>query len=140
MLLKVLVHHIQLFIANEVPFKERMFVYGIFPLVGICLTAFIVKYFFNSDEDKELSFVLKDISQNDSKVKSNKMYSQILQSAATVGFGGSVGLETPIAVTGSAIGSNYASAIDWGSKKGAYCLLPGPPQVSPLPSMPLLPG
>ncbi|MEZ4855226.1 MAG: chloride channel protein [Gelidibacter sp.] len=107
-LLKVIVHHIQLFISTEVPFKERLFVYAIFPLVGITLTALVVKYFFKGDEDKELSFVLKNISQNQSKLKSSKMYSQIIQSGITVGFGGSVGLETPIAVTGSAIGSNYA--------------------------------
>ncbi len=107
-LLKVIVHHIQLFINTEVPFEERLYVYAIFPLLGITLTAMVVKYFFKGDEDKELSFILKDISQNQSKIKSNKMYSQIVQSGLTVGFGGSVGLETPIAVTGSAIGSNYA--------------------------------
>lgn len=106
--LKVIVHYIQHFINHEVPFQERLFVYALFPLIGITLTALVVKYFFKGDEDKELSFVLKDISQNQSKIKSSKMYSQIIQSGITVGFGGSVGLETPIAVTGSAIGSNYA--------------------------------
>lgn len=107
-ILKVIVHYIQHFINTEVPFEERLFVYAIFPLVGITLTTLVVKYFFKGDEDKELAFVLKDISQNQSKIKSTKMYSQIVQSGITVGFGGSVGLETPIAVTGSAIGSNYA--------------------------------
>src|SRR5690606_1894130 len=123
-LLKVLVHHIQFFINNDVPFKERMFVYGIFPLIGIVLTALIVKYLFNSDEEKELSFILKDIS-NGSKVKSTKMYSQIIQSAVTVGFGGSVGLETPIAVTGSAIGSNYAQRYRLGFKERTLLLASG---------------
>ncbi|MCG2459191.1 chloride channel protein [Flavobacteriaceae bacterium F89] len=123
-LLKVLVHHIQFFINNDVPFKERMFVYGMFPLIGIVLTALIVKYLFKGDEEKELSFVLKDIS-NGSKVKSNKMYSQIVQSAVTVGFGGSVGLETPIAVTGSAIGSNYAQRYRLGFKERTLLLASG---------------
>ncbi len=123
-LLKVLVHHIQFFINNDVPFEERMFVYGIFPLIGIVLTALIVKYFFHSDEEKELSFVLKDIS-NGSKVKPSKMYSQIVQSAVTVGFGGSVGLETPIAVTGSAIGSNYAQRYRLGFKERTLLLASG---------------
>jgi CIC family chloride channel protein len=36
------------------------------------------------------------------------MYSHIITSALTVGFGGSCGLESPIVSTGSAIGSNYA--------------------------------
>lgn len=123
-LLKVLVHHIQFFINNDVPFKERMFVYGIFPLIGIVLTALIVKYLFKGDEEKELSYVLKDIS-NGSKVKPSKMYSQIIQSAVTVGFGGSVGLETPIAVTGSAIGSNYAQRYRLGFKERTLLLASG---------------
>jgi CIC family chloride channel protein len=123
-LLKVLVHHIQVFVSNDVPFKERILVYAIAPLVGIVLTALIVKYLFKGDEDKELSFVLKDISQG-SKVKPNKMYSQIVQSAVTVGFGGSVGLETPIAVTGSAFGSNYAQRYRLGFKERTLLLASG---------------
>ncbi|MFT6815713.1 MAG: CIC family chloride channel protein [Sphingobacteriales bacterium] len=123
--LKTFVHYIQSFINNDVPFSGRIFVYAIFPLVGITLTALIVKLFFNSEEDKELSFVLKDISQNHSKVKKNKMFSQILQSGITVGFGGSVGLETPIAVTGSAIGSNYAQRYKLGFKERTLLLASG---------------
>lgn len=106
-LLKVLVHHIQFFITHEVPFEERLFVYALFPMLGIVLTTLIVKYFFKGKQEKELSYVLRDISKKGSKMKSSKMYSEIIQSAVTIGFGGSVGLETPIAVTGSAIGSNY---------------------------------
>src|SRR5690606_3025451 len=49
--LKVLVHHIQSFINNDMPFEERIFVFAIFALVGIVLTAFIVKYLFKGDED-----------------------------------------------------------------------------------------
>lgn len=124
-LLKVLVHKIQFFINNDVPFEERMYVFAIFPLLGIVLTSLIVKYLFKGDEDKELSFILKDISKNGSKVKSSKMYSQIIQSAVTVGFGGSVGLETPIAVTGSAIGSNYAQRYSLGFKERTLLLASG---------------
>lgn len=124
-ILKILVHKIQFFINNDVPFKERMIVFAIAPLIGIVLTSLIVKYFFKGDEDKELSFVLKDISQNSSKVKPNKMYSQIVQSAVTVGFGGSVGLETPIAVTGSAFGSNYAQRYRLGFKERTLLLASG---------------
>lgn len=124
-LLKVLVHHIQSFINNDIPFEERIYIFAIFPLLGIVLTTLIVKYLFKGDENKELSFVLKDISQNGSKIKSSKMYSQIIQSAVTVGFGGSVGLETPIAVTGSAIGSNYAQRYRLGFKERTLLLASG---------------
>lgn len=123
--LKVFVHKIQFFINNSVPFRERMFVYAFFPLMGILLTVAIVRYLFNSDDEKELSYILKDITKNQSKVKSKKMYSQILQSAVTVGFGGSVGLETPIVVTGSAIGSNYAQRYRLGYKERTLLLASG---------------
>jgi len=124
-LLKVIVHHIQVFINDDIPFQGRLFIYAICPLAGIVLTSLIVKYLFNGDEEKELSLVLKDISQNGSKMKSNKMYSQIVQSAVTVGFGGSAGLETPIAVTGSAIGSNYAQRYRLGFKERTLLLASG---------------
>jgi CIC family chloride channel protein len=124
-ILKVFVHYIQSSISTDVPFKERLIIYGFFPLIGIMLTAFIVKYFFKSDEEKEISFILKDISKKQSKVKSSKMYSQILQSGITVGFGGSVGLETPIAVTGSAIGSNFAQRYRLGFKERTLLLAAG---------------
>ena len=124
-ILKVFVHYIQSSISTDVPFKERLIIYGFFPLIGITLTAFIVKYFFKSDEEKEISFILKDISKKQSKVKSSKMYSQILQSGITVGFGGSVGLETPIAVTGSAIGSNFAQRYRLGFKERTLLLAAG---------------
>jgi len=124
-LLKILVHEIQHFVHNDVPFEGRLFIFGILPLLGILFTAMIVKYFFRSDQDKELSFILTDISQNESRVKSSKMYSQILQSAVTVGLGGSAGLETPIAVTGSAIGSNFAQRYRLGFKERTLLLAAG---------------
>lgn len=62
-------HFKKAFISNEVPFKERLLVYAIFPIIGITFTALIVKYLFHSDDEKELSYVLKDISQHDSKMK-----------------------------------------------------------------------
>lgn len=124
-LLKVLVHTIQHFITTEVRFEGRMVIYALFPMLGIVLTSLLVKYFFGGKEDKELSFVLKDISQNASKIRSSKMYSQIIQSAVTVGFGGSVGLETPIAVTGSAVGSNYAQRYRLGFKERTLLLASG---------------
>lgn len=124
-ILKVFVHHIQQFVNYGVPFEGRMVVYAVLPMLGIVLTAAVVKYFFNSNQEKELSFVLKDISQNQSRVKSSKMYSQIIQSGITVGFGGSVGLETPIAVTGSAIGSNFAQRYRLGFKERTLLLAAG---------------
>ena len=124
-ILKVIVHHIQSFISSEFHLNERLIIYSIIPLLGIVFTALIVRFVFDSDEDKEMSYVLKSISKNESKIKSSKMYSLVLQSAVTIGFGGSAGLETPIAVTGSAIGSNYAQRYRLGFKERTLLLAAG---------------
>ncbi|WP_316814139.1 chloride channel protein [Pedobacter heparinus] len=63
---------------------------------------------FKGQDRKGIGAILHEIARNSSIVSSVKMYSQIIQSAVTVGLGGSAGLESPIAVTGSAIGSNFA--------------------------------
>jgi CIC family chloride channel protein len=124
-ILKVIVHKIQHFISNDVPFSGRLIIYGVFPLLGIVFTALIVRFLFKSDDDEEMSYVLKSISKKGSKIKSTKMYSLMLQSAVTIGFGGSAGLETPIAVTGSAIGSNYGQRYRLGFKERTLLLAAG---------------
>lgn len=124
-LLKTLVHWIQKFLSHGLQFEERIFFYAILPFIGIVGTALIIKYFFKGDEEKEMSFVLRQIAKNDGKLKSSKMYSSIIQSAVTVGFGGSAGLESPIALTGSAIGSNFAQRYRLGYKERILLLAAG---------------
>lgn len=106
--LKILVHHISHLITHKLIFEQQLIFYLIFPLLGIVLTTLIVIVFFGGKDHKGIPSILYEIAQNSSMVSSVKMYSQIIQSAITVGLGGSVGLESPIAVTGSAIGSNFA--------------------------------
>lgn len=124
-ILKTFVHSIQLFLSNDLPFNERIIAYAVFPIAGIVLTSLVVRFFYDNDDKKEISYILNDIAQNDSKVSPRKMHSQIIQSAITVGFGGSAGLETPIAVTGSAIGSNYAQRYRLGYKERTLLLAAG---------------
>ncbi len=107
-LLKTLVHKIHAFIENDLHFDERIWVYALLPIIGITLTAIIARLFFQGDDEKGISIILNDIAKNNSNVKPKKMYSEMILSAITIGFGGSAGLESPIAVTGSAIGSNYS--------------------------------
>ncbi|MGN6510785.1 MAG: chloride channel protein [Chitinophaga sp.] len=106
--LKMLVHYIHYVITYKVHFSAQVFFYAIFPFLGIVLTTLIVIWFFKGQSRKGIPAILFEIAQNNSIVPAVKMYSQILQSAITVGLGGSAGLESPIAVTGGAIGSNYA--------------------------------
>ena len=108
--LKSLVHTIHNLITHKVHFETQIFFYAIFPFLGIVLTSIIVILFFGGHDRKGIPAILHEIAQNSSIVAPVKMYSQVVQSAITVGLGGSAGLESPIAVTGSAIGSNFAQA------------------------------
>lgn len=78
----------------------------VFPLVGIALTVLFVRYIVRGDIGHGLPSVLLAISRNEGRLPAKNMYTSLIASTLTVAFGGSVGLEAPIASTGSAIGSN----------------------------------
>ncbi|WP_218128191.1 chloride channel protein [Mucilaginibacter sp. OK268] len=104
----MLVRYIHTLITSKFQFEQQVFFYLVFPLLGIVLTTLVVLYIYRGNDRKGIPAILYEIAQNSSMVSPVKMYSQIVQSAITVGLGGSAGLESPIAVTGSAIGSNFA--------------------------------
>lgn len=78
----------------------------VFPLVGILLTVLFVKYIVRGDIGHGLPSVLLAISRGKSQLPVKNTWTSLVASTLTVAFGGSVGLEAPIASTGSAIGSN----------------------------------
>ncbi|WP_300351604.1 chloride channel protein [Chryseobacterium sp.] len=123
-LLKTLVHQIH-YLISKVHFEYQILFYIIFPFLGIVLTTSIVLTLFKGQDRKGIGAILYEIAQNSSIVSSVKMYSQIVQSAVTVGLGGSAGLESPIAVTGAAIGSNYAQTYRLGYKERTLLLAAG---------------
>jgi CIC family chloride channel protein len=123
-ILKTLVHNIHYFITNKVHFEYQIFLYR-FPFLGIVLTTLIVLTLFKGQDRKGIGAILYEIAQNSSIVASVKMYSQVIQSAITVGLGGSAGLESPIAVTGAAIGSNYAQTYRLSYKERTLLLAAG---------------
>ncbi|WP_345204984.1 chloride channel protein [Chryseobacterium ginsengisoli] len=124
-LLKTLVHNIHHFITTKVHFEYQILFYVIFPFLGIVLTTLIVLTIFKGQDRKGIGAILYEVAQNSSIVSSVKMYSQIVQSAVTVGLGGSAGLESPIAVTGAAIGSNYAQTYRLSYKERTLLLAAG---------------
>ncbi|WP_346985411.1 chloride channel protein [Chryseobacterium sp. POE27] len=124
-LLKSLVHAIHHFITTKVHFEYQILFYIIFPFLGIVLTTSIVLTIFKGQDRKGIGAILYEIAQNSSIVSSVKMYSQIVQSAVTVGLGGSAGLESPIAVTGAAIGSNFAQTYRLSYKERTLLLAAG---------------
>lgn len=124
-LLKSLVHYIHYVITDKVHFNTQLFFYVVFPFLGIVLTTLMVLWFFKGQSRKGIPAILHEIARNSSLIPPVKMYSQILQSAITVGLGGSAGLESPIAVTGAALGSNYARTYKLAYKERTLLLAAG---------------
>ena len=96
--------------------------YLIYPAIGILLTTLVAKFLFRENLGHGITQILYSISKNSSIIRRTKMYSRMVTSAITVGFGGSVGLEAPIVVTGSAIGSNLARLFHLSYKKRTLLL------------------
>ena len=80
----------------------------VYPGLGMLLSLLIVKYFVKDKIGHGVTKVLVAVSKNESKIKPHNMWSSIVTSSLTIGFGGSVGAEAPIVYTGAAIGSNFA--------------------------------
>ncbi len=80
--------------------------YLVYPVVGIYLTSLFVRYIVRDNISHGITRILYAISSNRSRLKTHNTWSSVIASAITIGFGGSVGAEAPIVLTGSAIGSN----------------------------------
>ena len=80
--------------------------YLVYPVVGIYLTSLFVRYIVKDNISHGITRILYAISSNRSRLKSHNCWSSVIASAITIGFGGSVGAEAPIVLTGSAFGSN----------------------------------
>ena len=82
--------------------------YLIYPGIGMLLAMLFVRYVVKDNIGHGVTKVLQAVSKNESKIKPHNMWSSMLASSVTIGFGGSVGAEAPIVYTGAAIGSNVA--------------------------------
>ena len=107
-LLKNLVYYTHYFMTNGFRFNEENYWYFAYPLFGIFLTVLFVKFIVKDTLGHGISRILYAISRNNGVIKPHNTYSSMVASSLTIGFGGSVGLEAPIVLTGSAIGSNLA--------------------------------
>ena len=109
-LLKSFIHLIQWFVVTHLIAGGYTWWYLITPVIGITLAALFVKYIVQDDISHGITKILYAISQRKSIIKAHNMWSSIVGSGLTIGFGGSVGAEAPIVLTGAAIGSNLAKA------------------------------
>lgn len=108
-LLKTLVHYLQHWI-REITISQ--YAYLAFPVAGLVITVLMVKLFFGGHIERGIAMVLRSIARKSSFIPLRHTYLHVATSSFTVGLGGSVGLESPIVSTGSAIGSNMARISD----------------------------
>lgn len=105
-LLKGITHRIEHFLQTDLQWQYKYYLYLLFPTIGIFLSVLYVRRFIKKGSfETGLTPLLYAISKKSSKVEPHNSYSQIITSAITVGFGGSTGLEAPIATSGASIGS-----------------------------------
>jgi chloride channel protein, CIC family len=92
-------------IINRLPENRVSLLYFLTPLLGIGLAAIFVRFIIKDDISHGISKILFSISKQNGRLRSHNMFSSLIGSILTVGFGGSVGLEAPIVLTGSSYGS-----------------------------------
>lgn len=107
-ILKNLVHYTHYFMTDGFNFTAENYMYLAYPAIGIFLTVLFVKFIIKDNLGHGVSRILFAISKKNGKIKPHNTYSSMIASSLTIGFGGSVGLEAPIVLTGSAIGANLA--------------------------------
>ena len=105
LILKGLIHLISATLTSYLTVDSGNILFFIYPALGILVTVLFVKYVVRHNISHGVTRVLYAISQNKSRLKRHNMYSSMIASSITIGFGGSVGAEGPIVYTGAAIGS-----------------------------------
>ncbi len=124
--LKFFVFSIRHYLVENYLLKyDFKYLYLILPLIGIGLTVLIANYFFKDQLHKGTNYILFAIAKKSSFLPFNQMYSHVITSGLTVGFGGSAGLESPIVSTGSAIGANFARTYKLSYKERTLLLAAG---------------
>ena len=100
-------HDLARMLAERLPWM--MWILPVVPAIGIFGCIVIVRLFFNKGPyEKSLAGVIMATTNGTSDLPRSKTYSHIITSGLAVGMGASAGLEAPIALTGSSIGSNVA--------------------------------
>lgn len=105
-ILHTLIHQIQAILTEGFEVNSFNWLYLVFPVIGIYLTSLFVRYVVRDNISHGITRILYAISSKRSHLKPHNCWSSVIASAITIGFGGSVGAEAPIVLTGSAIGSN----------------------------------
>lgn len=117
LLLKWFIQQVEHLLTNHFSITGANWPYLVYPVVGIFLTGLFVRYIVRDDIGHGITKILYAIARKKSFIKAHNTWSSIVASGITIGFGGSVGAEAPIVLTGSAIGSNLGRLFHLDSKK-----------------------
>ena len=117
LLLKAFIHQVEHMLTNHFSITDANWPYLIYPVVGIFLTGLFVRYIVRDDIGHGITKILYAIARKKSRIKGHNTWTSIVASGITIGFGGSVGAEAPIVLTGSAIGSNLGQFFHLDSRK-----------------------
>ncbi len=104
--LKLLIHEIEHLLTSQFDVAHANWLFLVYPVVGIYLTALFIKYAVRDDIGHGVTKILYSLSRRQGNIRGHNCWSSVVASALTIGFGGSVGAESPIVLTGSAIGSS----------------------------------
>ena len=104
--LKWIIHTIEHLLTSNFVATQGNELYLLYPVVGILLSALFIKYIVRDNIGHGVTKILYALSRNQGFIKTHNTWSSVVASGITIGFGGSVGAESPIVLTGSAIGSN----------------------------------
>jgi len=104
-ILKYSIHYLHKILTDGITTRSLSYLYLAYPLIGMFLTLLFVRYVVKDNISHGISRILFAISRKRSHLKSHNTWSSIVASTLTIGFGGSVGAEAPIVLTGSSIGS-----------------------------------
>ncbi len=108
-IIKHSVKFIENLIDTGIPDNVTNYLYFVYPFIGIALSVLFMHFILRQQVNHGIPSLLYAISKNSGYMKPHNLYSSIVTSALTVGFGGSVGLEGPTVATGGAIGSTLGS-------------------------------
>lgn len=115
--LKWLIAQIQFMLTHQFSISSSNWLYLLYPVIGIFLTSVFIRRIVRDDIGHGVTKILFAIARKQSNIKAHNTWSSVIASAITIGFGGSVGAEAPIVLTGSAIGSNMGRIFHLSSKK-----------------------
>ncbi len=124
--MKVMVHWVEEQVQNGLGSHQSNYIWlFLTPVIGIILSVMYEQRFLGGRLIKGVTKILYAITRRKGELDRRDMYGHLVTSALTVGMGGSAGLEAPIVLTGSAIGSNISSQLQLGYKERTLLLACG---------------